>query len=152
MLSVMVLIFCLSSETAAESSKTSGGFSKAVISFFYPPFKDFTELRQTEIISALSFWVRKGAHFTLYGILGFFAQMTLISYRGMSLFLRNVFAAAISFLYSVSDEIHQTFIVGRSGELRDVFVDTGGAVTFILFSTLIMYLNKRIYGLVRKKG
>ena len=32
------------------------------------------------------------------------------------------------FLYACSDEIHQLFIPGRSGELLDVLIDTTGGI------------------------
>ena len=35
-------------------------------------------------------------------------------------------------LYAVTDEVHQYFVPGRSCELRDVLVDTSGALTGIL--------------------
>lgn len=47
----------------------------------------------------------------------------------------------ICLLYSISDEFHQLFIVGRSGEVRDVLIDTIGALTGIYG----YYLIKRKY-------
>ncbi len=35
-------------------------------------------------------------------------------------------SAVFSFLYALSDEFHQLFVVGRQGSLRDVAVDTIG--------------------------
>ena len=35
-------------------------------------------------------------------------------------------AAAISFTYAVSDEVHQTFVEGRSGSALDVAIDSVG--------------------------
>jgi VanZ family protein len=39
----------------------------------------------------------------------------------------------------MSDEFHQLFIVGRSGQIKDVFIDTFGAI-FVVF---IIYLVKK---------
>ena len=37
-----------------------------------------------------------------------------------------------SFIYACSDEIHQMFIGNRSGEVRDIIIDTFGALSGIL--------------------
>ena len=50
-------------------------------------------------------------------------------------------ALVIVFLYACTDEFHQLFIPGRSGEFRDVMVDTcGGIIGLILIS--INYFRK----------
>ena len=41
------------------------------------------------------------------------------------------------FLYACSDEIHQLFIPGRSGEILDVLIDTLGGITSIVLYTKI---------------
>jgi hypothetical protein len=38
-------------------------------------------------------------------------------------------AVAIAIGYAVSDEIHQTFVEGRTGTWRDVLIDSAGALT-----------------------
>lgn len=148
----MLLIFRLSGETAAESSQTSGGFSKVLLSALYPPFREFSPERQAEIIAAISNVIRKTAHFSVYGLLGFCALMTMISYRRLSFLVRHVAAFLICVLYAATDEWHQTFVVGRSGELRDVLIDSCGALTAIVAAALIMRFTKRLYALVRTKS
>jgi VanZ family protein len=36
------------------------------------------------------------------------------------------------FLYACSDEIHQLFVPGREGAIRDVIIDTCGGITLVL--------------------
>ena len=48
------------------------------------------------------------------------------------------------FLYACSDEIHQLFVPGRSGMFTDVLIDTGGAVTGMLVSMLLMFIIGKI--------
>ncbi len=151
MISLMVIIFSFSAQTAAESSVISGGFSKLILSIFYPPFKELSELGQNEIIGAISTVVRKGAHFSVYGLLGFSAQMTMISYIKIPFWLRNAAAFSICVLYAATDEIHQLFVSGRSGEVRDVLIDSCGALMFIMIGIAVMIINKRIRGLVIKE-
>jgi len=45
----------------------------------------------------------------------------ILGYRGI------IAALLICVLYAASDEIHQLFIAGRSGEVRDVLIDSAGA-------------------------
>ena len=45
-------------------------------------------------------------------------------------------------LYSVTDEIHQMFVPGRSCELRDVAIDSCGVATGILLCTIIKKWKK----------
>ena len=46
-------------------------------------------------------------------------------------------------LYACSDEIHQTFVAGRSGEVLDVLIDTiGGSLATYLY--YIIYKRRRL--------
>ena len=48
----------------------------------------------------------------------------------------------ICFLYACSDEIHQLFVPGRSGEARDVLIDTLGACLGVSFYYLVFRKKK----------
>ena len=76
------------------------------------------------------FAVKKSAHVFVYAILA------VLNYR--ALLLENVaknkaafYSVLISFLYGVTDEIHQSFIPGREPKTRDVIIDTFGATVTI---------------------
>lgn len=50
----------------------------------------------------------------------------------------------ISVLYAVFDEVHQLFIVGRTGTLKDVFIDSIGIVLGVSLALFIIQrINKR---------
>lgn len=140
----MGLIFFLSSETATESSATSGSLIRAVVNFLFP---DLSAKTLADIVSGMQFIVRKGAHFSLYAVLGILSFLTLITYEKIALFLRIALSILIGFGYAVSDEYHQTFIIGRSGELRDVLIDFSGVTLGVLFCLLIYLIRKH-----KKKG
>lgn len=76
---------------------------------------------------------RKIAHMTEYGILTFLffrAAAVNLSFR------RSVaYAALFSITYALTDEYHQLFVFGRSGNLADVFIDTLG----IFFAIFLIY-------------
>jgi VanZ family protein len=56
--------------------------------------------------------------------------------------LRNALLSVIvSLLYAISDELHQVFVPGRAGELKDFLVDASGVVIAVIiyqvFKTII---------------
>ena len=79
------------------------------------------------------FVLRKLAHLTEYAVLTFLLIRTLSRYwLGWRRILLAAFILAI--LYAVSDEYHQTFVFGREGALRDVLIDSAGALLACLFT------------------
>lgn len=144
LVAVMLTIFYLSAQDATESDETSGGFISAVIGIFYPRFKGFSELKQMEVIGMFSFWVRKAAHFSIYFSLGVFSFLSVVTYKSLKLSVRISVSALICVLYSLSDEIHQYFVPGRSCELRDVAIDSLGALLAVFILYIIFTKSKRI--------
>ena len=47
-------------------------------------------------------------------------------------------AVFIGFLYASTDEFHQTFVPGRSGEIRDILIDTFGVLLGALIVTRLI--------------
>ncbi len=138
----MCLIFSLSAENADTSSDTSTGFIITAVKIFYPDFNNLTEAEQLSFIAPYHIWVRKAAHFTLYAVLGALSFFTLITYTKIPLKLRLLFSAAICLVYAASDEIHQLFIPGRSGEVRDVLIDFCGSAFAILILSLFLKVKR----------
>lgn len=131
----MALIFNFSHQNANASSNISGEFIEAVAEKFYPNFEDLTQEEKIQIVEGYQFVVRKAAHVAIYAVLGFFAFLTFISYVKLKFFTRFAWANVICFLYAASDEIHQSYVWGRSCELRDFLLDCFGALVMILLCT-----------------
>ncbi len=131
----MSLIFILSHQPASVSSGLSSGITEFLLGAIAEWFPGSgAEVEQFHTL------VRKNAHFIAYLILG----VLLVNAFGKwgRLNSRHLVAAfVIAVLYAASDEYHQLFIEGRSGEVRDVLIDSAGAATGIglcwLFSLLI---------------
>ena len=140
----MALIFSLSSQNATVSSGTSGNVIRLIAGIFCPGFDSLPEAEQAEIVAALQFLVRKSAHFSIYMILGVLSFLTCISYEKLLFALRLTVSGGICLLYAASDEIHQLFVPGRSGEVRDVMIDFSGAALGITVSLLVFLLICRI--------
>lgn len=79
------------------------------------------------------FIFRKTAHIGEYFILCLLLNRALFQHR-LSKKQVLFWAAAISLLYAVSDECHQSFIFGRTAAFQDVVIDGFG----IFLSTLIV--------------
>lgn len=62
--------------------------------------------------------------YAFFQLLNFRATFSIKRYQSSRKIL--FLSVIISFLYAVSDEIHQTFVPTRSGTIRDVFIDTIG--------------------------
>lgn len=133
----MLLIFNLSSQVAEDSNKLSKGVTKVVTETAerVVPGKDFDINRFNPI-------VRKNAHFFAYLVLGIFVMNALRRsrvYRWRSLLL----ALGICALYAISDEVHQLFVAGRGGQVKDVFIDSTGAFVGIGLYNIILSRRKQ---------
>lgn len=85
------------------------------------------------------FLIKKTAHFVEYAILATLVYRALINSKVDSKKAMWISVLA-SFLYAASDEYHQSFVPGRGPALRDVIIDTVGAL-FAIYG-VIPNLNK----------
>lgn len=135
----MLFIFAMSS----FGSDSSNAQSSQIIQVLHQVFPNLSSRTSELDASTLTFIVRKTAHFTEYAILGvlfyLFYRQTLPQKNGLQLF---VLAILSSFLYACTDEIHQLFVPGRSGQFTDVLVDTLGAFCGCLLLLAIRRLRK----------
>ena len=135
----MFFIFAMSS----FGSDSSNVQSSQIIQVLHQVFPSLSSRTSGLDASVLTFIVRKTAHFTEYAILGilfyFFYRQTLPQKNGLQHF---VLAILSSFLYACTDEIHQLFVPGRSGQFTDVLVDTFGASFGCLILAFSNYLRR----------
>ncbi|HEY3374392.1 MAG TPA: VanZ family protein [Candidatus Aquicultor sp.] len=97
-------------------------------------------------VNFIHFWIRKGAHVIMYGILGL--SLLLVLGRYIRTERTRYLAAGFGVtLVAGFDEFNQTFVGDRTGMFRDVLVDLAG---FILFA-LAFYLAKRFIILRKTK-
>lgn len=134
----MILIFAYSAQHAEQSAENSSGIVDWVIKVFYPNYAEECQETQTEIRDNITFGVRKCAHMTEYALLSMLIYLACASLKN-SFFYRSKawIALAVSVVYATTDEIHQLFVPGRSGEVRDVLIDSLGALIGILIISLI---------------
>lgn len=138
----MLIIFAFSNQPANESSELSDGFISKTIGNAYKIFnKNATEEQLMELKKIYTTPIRKTAHFSIYLVLGILTTLLLKEYN-----IENkkqiLFAILICLLYATSDEIHQLFVPGRSGEIRDVLIDTAGSSLGVLITNKIIKREK----------
>lgn len=138
----MTAIFCFSRENSDKSSETSMKFTKTAVSIAVDDFDELPEKEQLSILDKATFIIRKSAHFSLFATLGFLVSMSVGRRRLFSTASAGVML--FCFLYAVSDEIHQSFVPGRSCEFRDMMIDTSGALTGMLVSMALLLILTKI--------
>ena len=138
----MVTIFMFSSENDVESSSRSDGLVIRTTEFILN--RKLTDKEKELYTNKYVHYVRKTAHFTLYFLLGLFFISFLKEFD-----LNNkkllIYTVIFVFLYACSDECHQLFVSGRSGEILDVLIDTtGGFIASIIYTGF--RVRRRLHG------
>ena len=86
----------------------------------------------------LTFLVRKGAHIFAYFVLGIL-MVNALRQVNLSKFKFNrpaTLSIIVCALYAASDEFHQLFISGRSGEIRDIIIDSCAATVGVFIISI----------------
>lgn len=133
----MLLIFFFSSQDGNESSGLSDKIVFFIIDIFWG--NDFSSLPLEKKDAIINFWtliIRKGAHFTIFGILALLYYFSLTSFKkdNKMYFISIIFVI----IYACFDEFHQSFTNGRTPKFTDVLIDTSGAVFFLL---VVYFIN-----------
>ena len=131
----MILIYSFSNKNTTDSNKSSMyliyNVSKTVLNIS-------NKLNITNVDSdaysrklavKLNKPVRKLAHFFIYLILSIIVIFVLKLYKINNAYLLSFM---ICFIYSISDEVHQLFVSGRTSSIIDVIIDSMGCIIGIL--------------------
>lgn len=138
----MGLIFYMSNQPASISSVQSGGVIKILSQV--PVLGNIIDVMTKN--GTAQFVIRKGAHMFSYATLGVLCFMSIYDVKS-NLKHISITSFIITFIYACTDEIHQLFVSGRSGEIRDVLVDSTGGFIGICFIYFFVKLisNKETY-------
>lgn len=136
----MTVIFMFSAKNADDSTEQSSFVTNILMNIFSNVYRNSDLSDKMQIIESMSFAIRKAAHFSIYSVLGllsFLSVYYLTKFSNKTPFI----SLLICFIYACSDETHQLFVPGRSGQIRDIFIDFSGA----LLMTLIILAVRKIY-------
>lgn len=170
MLLWMAGIFAFSSRSGSESSEDSYFVGTLVGDIFVPGFDEWTMQRQQEFAEAIDHPVRKTAHAAEYAVLALLAAGVCIPEDMSGREKRTIPAGsgscglgkhgsvkkseakscgrltvswAIAAAYAATDEFHQLFVPGRSGQVSDVILDSAGALAGLLILALVRKIMSR---------
>lgn len=143
---IMVIIFCFSAQEGEESLEISNAFLLWILHQIGNWISKGLEIWLTR-------WIRKVAHFSIYLLLGYCSTGTFYTqkkerFRGRYT-LYGIAGLVTAVCYAASDEFHQLFIPGRSGQVTDVMLDSAGALTGVILCLFSMALGRK-FGQMRK--
>ena len=142
----MGTIFYLSSMNTNESN----GRSKVIVSDIVEivgktTHREYTLKEKEALVEKFNKPIRKCAHASVYFVLSILVLNFLLALHSnlekkyVLVFFMTIF---ICFLFALTDEYHQTFIYGRTGQFSDVLIDTSGALIAASIFT-ILYKKKK---------
>jgi VanZ family protein len=140
---MMVIIFSFSAKPAVSSEESSMTIANGILNVYEKIANDqIPEAERTQKLSNIDHIVRKGAHFFEYSVLSctFVFFFRVRKKKVSRLFLYSV---VLTGLYASTDEFHQLFVPGRSGQIKDVLIDTSGAAAGAFLLCLIIFLSGR---------
>lgn len=121
-----ILIFQFSGQTGETSGALSEEVTDVAVAVVNASEQRVSPDRSSESYQMLHFLVRKTAHFTVYALLGFhLCGLLCTDRRGRKYWW---LAPVVACVYAASDEWHQSFVAARGPSVRDVMIDTAGAL------------------------
>lgn len=118
----MGVIFWMSSRVASESQAMSDSLLQKILENLGLEFTGF--------------FIRKSAHALEF--MGLSMLLFNAVYATFKTKLSPIIAFFATALYAVSDEIHQIFVEGRACQLRDMLIDSCGALAGVAVSLIIL--------------
>lgn len=140
----MVVIFLFSGRTGEESTEDSYLIGMSVGRMVVPAFNDLSDEEQLAFAERVDYPIRKTAHAMEYAVLGVFIAGWVYD-ETFKRAKSTLYAWLIVTVYAATDELHQLFVVGRSGQITDILLDSVGAFFGVLIMVCILYgiLNRR---------
>ena len=159
----MVLIFAFSARPAEISSEDSRSIGLLIGELFIPGFEEQSAEAQNKFAKKVDHPVRKAAHASEYAVLGLLTAGAYMaggaadagngsdkkktnirnSKKRTSISRGILIPWVISTAYAATDEMHQLFVPGRSGQVSDVLLDSAGAMAGLAVLGGIRFLVQR---------
>lgn len=139
---VCIVIFKFSSEDSGKSTGTSDLVIDTIINI-NPFTRNLDDVKKEEIKENIKMPIRKLAHFSIYTVLGITTMLHMFTYS-ISKYKKMGSSLVIGMLYAISDEIHQLFVPGRSGQITDVCIDTIGVLFGISIVLVVQSMIRKV--------
>ena len=127
------------------NTTNSNGHSTDIITKFLEKGLEFTndlgitnshpsESKIEHASSLLNSPLRKVMHASVYFILAFILIIIInMLFKNKKYLLSLIITILLCAIYACTDELHQTKVSGRTGQIKDVIIDTTGALAGTLF-------------------
>ena len=136
----MFFIFRMSAASAEESTGMSMSVGYTVGKMLVNEFESLPPETQEEYAESIDHPIRKAAHFTEYTILGILFSIDFLLFTKLVSAVRFFLSWIAGVVYSLTDEFHQLFVAGRSGQFTDVLIDGSGVLLGCLLILGIVWL------------
>lgn len=144
LLGTFYIIFGFSSQDGEKSGSISRRITEKIATLI-PQIQKENEIEKENIMNTMESIIRKMAHFSIYTAVGLLL-MSLVSTYNIKEKNRLIITLITGIIYASSDEIHQSFVPGRSPMITDVVIDTMG----VILGILLIILGKKIIKKYRK--
>lgn len=141
-----IMIFCFSARNGEESTEDSYTVGMEFGRIVHPDFKNWSEEAQLAFAAKVDHPIRKLAHATEYAVFVMLLCGVWLDARRKRK-VSALFAWGTATVYAATDEFHQLFVPGRSGQVKDVLLDSCGAAVGVLILMLVAALIR----FIRKK-
>lgn len=148
---IMYMIFSFSAQNGVESGNLSMKVSVKIVEIGSNVLdKELSEQEIYHYAEKYHHYVRKMGHMTEYCILAVALSIPMYVYgvRGIWLFLT---AGLICVAFAGGDEYHQSFVAGRGPSVRDVEIDSVGALIGITGTQIVGWTVVRRMKAMEKK-
>lgn len=162
----MTTVFIFSSQDGVQTRNTSSNFIHTIETTINKPntevssYNEKTETGKTQTQKNYKYSekvqkvVRKNAHFFLYMLGGVILSVFFCALYKLKYYLRQsikkyeykmiyFMPILIGFFYAITDEIHQRYVIGRTGKAMDVLIDTAGIITGTIIIFMIRYIQSK---------
>lgn len=126
---ILVILTCLTIfNFSAAKGSTSNKQSEAVTEKIEHIVTEVTEKKPSKnTVKNIHIYVRKQGHFNEFALLGLLVFLLSRCYN-FSIRKSLLITLLFVFFYACTDEIHQLFVEGRKGCIKDVFIDFSGGI------------------------
>ncbi|MDO5519326.1 MAG: VanZ family protein [bacterium] len=138
----MIIIFSFSARTSDVSTNDSNRIGLLIGKTFIHEFNEWEEEKQIEFAKKIDHPIRKTAHAMEYAVLGALVAGTFITLK-RTMASRILIPWLIATIYAASDEFHQLFVAGRSGQVSDVMLDSTGVMAGVLIIVFILWKKEK---------
>ena len=148
----MAFIFSMSAQVGDDSSQLSRKVCKAVCYVVVDNYGSLDYYTQEQYIEKFQYPVRKLAHMTEYAILGILLMETFYTFRFDNWRKKRgkkkkgftgqvLLCDIIGIAYACTDEYHQLYVSNRSGQIKDVIIDTIGLFAGITLALVVQKIK-----------